>query len=1152
MSMRPLGSLIVAIVFLLAALNGCSGGAGRGGSSGFDASTENAAIHTALETGQCVDFKSLQYCPAEARASVNTPTAAPRVNTDLATVTSVDCFQAVPGGPCTYAVRFVAQGFDPGTTFQALSRVDAADNPWVLGPDPRVGGSDPTNFSTTLVLTAADGGPPAQVQFAILAFAGPPPSSTEVGQLHEAEATYAFMTQELTVNVLTPPTSTPTPTLTPLATPTPGPNDCCQCESSCEAPVDGSCGTCTVVFGSVCGPEFSCLPRPTPTATPVPCVDCTHVYVSNSEGGTVSVIDTSTNLVTATVAVGSEPTGLAANPTYPFVYVGGRSGVVSLVGTLTNTVFQEIEVGRQPFAIGFTPDGAFAYVTDLGLNTVSILVSGGGGQFLLPVGTQPVAVAATPDGRFVYVVNTCGDSQCFPIARGTVSIIDTQIRLPTNTLPLGYRSSSIAMNPTGRFAYVANQCGEDPECASEGTLSVIDIGTQTVVDDIHITGQFGSQYVAVTPDGRFAYVANACGTSHPGCSDSDGSVSVVDLLTNSLVGPDIPVVGQPSAIAITPDGRTAYVTAGSSDRVVAIDTATNAVDATIPVGRHPLFLAIAVATPPPTLTPIPTPSVTPTRTPPGPWPTPQPTTTPQPTASSGVVGTGTADTCTGAALNAALARFPLVTFDCGGPATIQLSGTTTIAADTTIDGGNLITIDGGSNSPVFQVAAGVEVTVQNLLVAHAIGDVTAAAPGGSSDGTAAFSLPLPPRGAIENEGTLTVTHSTFTGLGGAIYNHRGGTLTVPDSTFSAGTITNEGTLTVAGSTFSANSIIANFIGGTVTVTRSTFSGNGGISNSNGPAYFNEPFQGVPVGTVTVTDSTFTGDGITNSAILSVTNSTFSDNVGGAIKNVGPGIATVMNTTFSSNSAAGDWVGGAIFNSGGTLTVGGSTFAGNSVTAECFISRFGLPVCNGGWGGAIFNSGGTLIVANSTFAGNRATRACLNSVCGGGLGGAIYNAAGPGGLTVLNSTFVDNSASDAGAAIDNAMTCGTSGTDPCSATLANTIVASSSSGDSCAGPITDGGHNLDDGASCGFSMAKGSLSNTDPQLDPAGFQDNGGPTQTIALLPGSPAIDAGDDSICAAAPVNQLDQRGFTRPGAGHTHCSIGAYEFNGVQSEAPQ
>ncbi|HVO27887.1 MAG TPA: choice-of-anchor Q domain-containing protein, partial [Candidatus Margulisiibacteriota bacterium] len=125
-------------------------------------------------------------------------------------------------------------------------------------------------------------------------------------------------------------------------------------------------------------------------------------------------------------------------------------------------------------------------------------------------------------------------------------------------------------------------------------------------------------------------------------------------------------------------------------------------------------------------------------------------------------------------------------------------------------------------------------------------------------------------------------------------------------------------------------------------------------------------------------------------------------------------------------------------------------------------------------------------------------------------------------------------------------------------LRNTIVANSSSGGNCAGPIKDGGYNIDDGRTCGFWGAgctiRGGTSfcNTNPQLDPAGLQNNGGPTQTVALCaaagtpPGctaaSPTIDAGDGPVCAGAPVNDLDQRGFARPGAGLTTCSIGAYE----------
>jgi hypothetical protein len=101
------------------------------------------------------------------------------------------------------------------------------------------------------------------------------------------------------------------------------------------------------------------------------------------------------------------------------------------------------------------------------------------------------------------------------------------------------------------------------------------------------------------------------------------------------------------------------------------------------------------------------------------------------------------------------------------------------------------------------------------------------------------------------------------------------------------------------------------------------------------------------------------------------------------------------------------------------------------------------------------------------------------------------------------------------------------------TLMNTIVANSPAGGNCAGPyITDGGGNLS------FPDTTCPGINADPMLGP--LQDNGGPTETMALGEGSAAIDAADDAICAAPPVNNLDQRGVTRPQG--LHCDIGAVE----------
>ncbi|MFI5365735.1 MAG: choice-of-anchor Q domain-containing protein, partial [Candidatus Binatia bacterium] len=243
--------------------------------------------------------------------------------------------------------------------------------------------------------------------------------------------------------------------------------------------------------------------------------------------------------------------------------------------------------------------------------------------------------------------------------------------------------------------------------------------------------------------------------------------------------------------------------------------------------------------------------------------------------------------------------------------------------------------------------------------------------------------------------------------------------------------------------------------------------------------------------------------------------------GGAIGNFNT--LTVTNSTFSGNSAdgggSGNGYGGAIYN-GGPLTVTNSTFSGNSAFYV---------------GGGIYNRANgpetnhpLLTVTNSTFSGNSATEGGAG-LGYGSFGGAIKN---DGTLTLTNCTFSGNSADTRGGGIFNGATL----------TLTSTIVASSSPGGNCAGTFTDGGHNIDDDGSCGFSGT--SLSNTNPML--AGLVNNGGPTQTIALLAGSPAINAGDESVCATPPVNNLDQRGYVRPGEGATSCSIGAYEYNAI------
>jgi len=138
------------------------------------------------------------------------------------------------------------------------------------------------------------------------------------------------------------------------------------------------------------------------------------------------------------------------------------------------------------------------------------------------------------------------------------------------------------------------------------------------------------------------------------------------------------------------------------------------------------------------------------------------------------------------------------------------------------------------------------------------------------------------------------------------------------------------------------------------------------------------------------------------------------------------------------------------------------------------------------------------------------------------------------VTINNSTISSNTA----AGRDGSYGGGIFGM----STLQNSIVANNSSGGNCSGTMTSNGYNLSSDNTCNFS-GPGDLNNTKPLLGP--LQNNGGPTQTQALLPGSPAIDAGNPNGCTDGGGHLLktDQRGAPRPNKEDTGgCDMGAYE----------
>jgi CSLREA domain-containing protein len=336
------------------------------------------------------------------------------------------------------------------------------------------------------------------------------------------------------------------------------------------------------------------------------------------------------------------------------------------------------------------------------------------------------------------------------------------------------------------------------------------------------------------------------------------------------------------------------------------------------------------------------------------------------------------------------------------------------------------------------------------------------------------------------------------------------------------------------------------LGATLNMTNCVISSNKAGPSGSGPFYGG----GIEnMGTLNLTNCTVTGNqvgfkmtgvttpqayggGIDNQGTATLTGCTISNNktiqstagpalssTGGGINNDSGATLTVTNSTISGNKAAGSG-GGLSDNSSGGTTLLRDTISGNTATGN---------------GGGIVKSGSGLNVTNCTISGNKAT-----------FGGGLYN---EDQATLLNCTIAGNTALEAGGmggggiySIFGATT-----------TVANTLIAfSMSTGGDCVGSVADDGNNLIDDAThaCGLTSGPNNdIVGSAAELLP--LAKNGGPTLTMALCTASgtpkmactgasPAVAAGSATICAGAPVNNSDQRGFLR--GAPTSCDIGAYE----------
>jgi YVTN family beta-propeller protein len=373
--------------------------------------------------------------------------------------------------------------------------------------------------------------------------------------------------------------------------------------------------TLTVVFGNGANP---------PTATgQVVGPPNTRVFVANMQSGNVSVIDSVFDTVVATIPVGTNPFGIALNPDQTRVYVVNQgSNNVSVLDTtfdppaLKATI--ALPAGSGPRRAVVSPDGTRLYVTNGTSNTVSVINTANNiVMSAIPVGASPTGIVIHPDGNHLYVANTGGMS---------VSAITLQPGPPTVVdVPVNGVSIDLAIKPDGSKVYavlplvskvVAIETNGNTQAGSidfgqlslpqravmslDGTrLYVASIGDFNRVTVLDITGAIPTQVAAIelgtpqapvhpagmtlTPDGSRLYVA----------SSLDNKVLEINTATNALLPVAISVGTQPGSVAAGATAQSRVYAAGSSSGLFIVNPADNTLIGSSTVGFVPVAVAVA-------------------------------------------------------------------------------------------------------------------------------------------------------------------------------------------------------------------------------------------------------------------------------------------------------------------------------------------------------------------------------------------------------------------------------------------------------------------------------------------------------------------------------------------------------------------------------
>ncbi len=288
------------------------------------------------------------------------------------------------------------------------------------------------------------------------------------------------------------------------------------------------------------------------------------VYVGNFKDNTVSVIDTEAGRAIATVRVSAGPHGMAVSPDGRRLYVSGdASSALSVIDTASDRVVGNIEVGKSPHGLAFSSDGMTLLVAVNGEDRIAFVDTGKQAV----TGTVPVpkphTISIRPDGKEAYV--TSQKPGAFALA-----VVDVPTRTVARTVPLDKTPRDLQVGYDGKEVYFTE--------AGVNAVEVLDPGTDRIIAEVP-TG-VSPHYVNLFPHTSFGMTV----------VQGPGELLLFDPATNRPVR-HIGVGKQPHWLAVSGDGRTAFVTDEGSNDLSVVDLPSGKVRM-IPVGNAPRKVAV--------------------------------------------------------------------------------------------------------------------------------------------------------------------------------------------------------------------------------------------------------------------------------------------------------------------------------------------------------------------------------------------------------------------------------------------------------------------------------------------------------------------------------------------------------------------------------